>query len=89
LARQVFETDEEWDDGGTPAYRQRQADKARYDEARRRELAKSPRRKAWDRMTIPQVMIIGYLAPFVILALIAIPCIAYAIIGDWLHGYPI
>ncbi|MCQ8279862.1 hypothetical protein NFI95_15565 [Acetobacteraceae bacterium KSS8] len=66
MARQIYETDAEWDDGGTPSWR-----------ARNR-----PTKRPIKLPSIGVMFLIGYIGPFVLLFLGAVVIVGYYLVRD-------
>lgn len=82
-----WETDEEFDDGGTPMWRARQA-KTRRVVRQPITIDTPPRtfREAWGRLTVQQVFLIGLFVPWFLMAAIVVGGFGYLILSDWIMG---
>ncbi|MCE2579586.1 hypothetical protein LDL36_14005 [Komagataeibacter sp. FNDCR1] len=83
-----WETDEEFDDGGTPMWRARYGAQNRATVRPRITIDAPPRtfREAWNRLTVQQVFLIGLFVPWAIVTGLVVGGFGYLILSDWLAG---
>lgn len=78
------ETDEQFDDGGTPAWR------ARHARPPQRLRPKPPvieaRPHPLSKLTLTQCVFIGYFGPILLCAGLFVTLIVYCLLDDWLSG---
>lgn len=87
-----WETDEEFDDGGTPMWRARQAHLQQ--QAKRTITINAPQptprtlREWWDSLTVAQCALIGYFVPMFLMASLVVGGAIFILALDWLerHG---
>lgn len=72
MARQIFETDDQWDDGGSPSWRQRQTVQ-RQDTAQRR---------AWRKLNPGMLLALGFILPMMLWAVGAAIIVCCALLSD-------
>lgn len=82
-----WETDEQFNDGGTPAWRARQAQVRRV--VRQSIMIDAPPRtfrEAWRHLTLHQVFLIGLFVPWFLVAILVVGGFGYLILSDWIAG---
>ena len=82
-----WETDEQFDDGGTPVWRARQAQVQRV-VRQPITIDVPPRtfREAWNRLTVQQVFLIGLFVPWFLMGSLVVGGFCYLILSDWIAG---
>ncbi|GAN66912.1 hypothetical protein [Acetobacter orientalis] len=89
----LWESDDEFDDGGTPMWRARQAAIKRRQSPRPITINATPApprdlRELWDRLTVAQCALIGYFVPMFLMGSLIVGGAIFILVYDWLerHG---